>query len=265
MGCGQSSCAGRNLQGFGQTPRVVERCVRPGEGVETSARRRRGDPLQGDILQQLRASRIAFNSELFRGSFKRLVDGRIDVDRGVCRGVEPRGERLSARCEPRRGLPVAHGGQGASQIVMKLREVVQGVGQADQTGRYRAKVDGLERKRFEKIFDMLDRFDWRVILAGFAGEPGTDRFDGATRELQDRPPGSLERDRSSRLDNGRVETPDRRIATGAGDANDEVREGIEPRIEDDDARELEDAAGKRPAPAPRQDRRAGRPPSLPRP
>ena len=128
---------------------MVEHSDSPGEGVETGARRRRKHPLQSDILQQLRASRIAFNSELFRGSFKRLVDGRIDVDRRVCRGVEPRGEHLSARCEPRRGLEFAHGGQRASQIVMKLREMVQSVGQADQTGRYRAQVDGLERKQFE--------------------------------------------------------------------------------------------------------------------
>ena len=45
---------------FGQTPSVVERSVGPGEGIETGARRRRGYALQGDILQQLRASRIAF-------------------------------------------------------------------------------------------------------------------------------------------------------------------------------------------------------------
>jgi hypothetical protein len=174
MGCGLSSLAGSNLQGFGQTPRVVEGCVGPGEGVETGARQRRGYPLQGDILQQLLAARFALSSELVRGGFKRPVDGRIDVDLGNFRGFEPRGERSSARCEACRGLPVAHGGQGASEIVMKLREIIQCVGEANEAGRYRAQIEGLQGQRFEEVLGVPDRFERRSILDGFAGEPAAD-------------------------------------------------------------------------------------------
>ena len=128
------------------------------------------------------------------------------------------------------------------QVVMKLREMIQRVAEPDEAGPDRAQIGGFQRQRFEEVLDLLDRFDRRVVLDGFTGEPAADCIDRTVRDLQDRPPGGLERDRSSRFGEGRLETADGRLAARSGDPNDEPREVIEPRIEHDDARELEDAA-----------------------
>src|SRR4030095_13825388 len=90
--------------------------------------------------------------------------------------------------------------------------------------------------------DLLDRFVRRVVCDGFAGEPAADRIDRAMRNLQGPPPGALERDAPSPFHEGRAETADSRFATYSRDPNDEPREVIQPRIEHNDARKLEEAA-----------------------
>src|SRR4029453_10174539 len=125
---------------------------------------------------------------------------------------------------------------------MKRREMIQRVDKADEAGTYRPQIGGFQRERFEEVFDLLDPFDRRIVCDGFAGEPAADRIDRAMRNLQGRPPGGLERDLPSRFHEGRVETTDSRFATRSGDPNDELREVILPRIENNDARKLEEAA-----------------------
>ena len=95
---------------------------------------------------------------------------------------------------------------------MKLREMVQRVDEADEAGAYRAQIGGFQRERFEEVLDLLDRFGRRIVGDGFAGEPPADRIDRTMRDLQDRPPGGLERDLPSRFHEGRVETADSRLA-----------------------------------------------------
>src|SRR4029077_4008473 len=107
--------------------------------------------------------------------------------------------------------------------------------------RYRAQVGGFQRERFEEVLDLLNRFDWWVICGGFADEPAADRTDRTMRDLQSGPPGRLERHFSSRFREGRGETADSRFAASSGDSDDELGEAIEPRIEHNDAGELEDA------------------------
>ena len=95
---------------------------------------------------------------------------------------------------------------------MKLREMIQRVDEADEPGAYRAQIGGFQRERFEEVLDLLDRFGRRVVRHGFAGEPAADGIDCAMSDLQDRPPGGLERDLPSRFHEGGLETADSRLA-----------------------------------------------------
>src|SRR5215831_19280365 len=119
--------------------------------------------------------------------------------------------------------------------------MIQRVDDTDKTRAYCAKIAGFDGERFEEVLDLLDLFDGRVVLDGFTGEPAADCVDSATSDFEDRPPGGLERDRRSRFGKGWIETADGRLATFAGDLNDEPRETIEPWVEHNDACELEQA------------------------
>src|SRR5262245_62112121 len=119
--------------------------------------------------------------------------------------------------------------------------MIERVDEADKTRAYRAQISGFDGERFEEVLDLLDSFDRRVVLDGFTGEPAADCIDRRTRNFEDRPPGGLERDRRSGFGNCRIEAADGRLAAFAGDPNDEPREAIEPRVEHNDARELEKA------------------------
>src|SRR5215831_5522759 len=120
--------------------------------------------------------------------------------------------------------------------------MIEGVAEPDEARPDRAQVGGFQRERLEELLDLPDRFAGRLVCDGFAGEPTPTGIDGAVSDFQDRPPGCLERDRPSRLSDSRRETADGRRAAFAGDPNDEPREGIEPRITHQDARELENGA-----------------------
>src|SRR5262249_472973 len=104
--------------------------------------------------------------------------------------------------------------------------MIQCVNEADKTRAYRAQISGFDGERFEEVLDLLDSFDRRLVLDRFAGEPATDCIDRATRNLEDRPPGGLERDSCSPFGNCRIESADSRLAAFAGDPNDEPREAI---------------------------------------
>src|SRR5262245_18663234 len=125
---------------------------------------------------------------------------------------------------------------------MKLPEMVQRVAEADEAGAYCFQVGGLQRERFEEMVDLFGPFGRRVVRNGFAGEPPTDNGNPAVCDLQDRPPDGLESDFPSRFGEGRIETANGRLAACSRDPNDEPRELIEPRIEHNDAGELEQAA-----------------------
>src|SRR5262249_26145170 len=95
------------------------------------------------------------------------------------------------------------------------------------------------------MLDLLDFFDWAVVLNGFAGEPAPDCIDRVTSNLEDRSPGGLKRDGRSCFSNGGIQTADSRLATFARDPNYEPREGIEPWVEHNDPSELEEATERR--------------------
>ena len=113
--------------------------------------------------------------------------------------------------------------------------MIQCVNEPDKTRAYRAQISGFDGERFEEVLNVLDRFDRRVVLDGFTGEPAADWVDRATSNLQDRPPGGFERDFRSCFGKGGIETADGRLAAFAGDPNDEPREAIEPWVEHNDA------------------------------
>ena len=196
---------------------MIQGKIGPREGFKIGARRRHRRPLQGDIFEYLRAAGLAFFIELFRGCLQGLEDRR--AGRRLVRffgGLEPTTQRLSARFEACRRLALCYDGRNAFQIVIELTEMIQCMDEPDKTRAYRAEVSGFDLERFEEVFGLLDRFDRRVVLDRFTGQSAADCFDRATSNLQDRPPGGLERDRRSRLGNGRIETADSRLAAFAG-------------------------------------------------
>ena len=71
--------------------------------------------------------------------------------------------------------------------------MIQRMDDPDKTRAYRAQINGFDGERFEEVLDLLDRFDRRVVLDGFTGEPPADCVDRATSNLQDRPPGGSPR------------------------------------------------------------------------
>src|SRR5262245_28358945 len=109
----------------------------------------------------------------------------------------------------------------------------------DEARLHRARVDRVQRQRLEETVDLLDRLAPRGVAHRFAREAAADRVDGVTRDLEGRPPGGLERDRAARLRDSWLQTAHGRVAAAAGDPNDELREVPEPRVEHDDARQLE--------------------------
>src|SRR5271169_4431251 len=124
---------------------MVERAIGPCEPVENCPGGRCRGSLQGDLFQHRVATSFAFLAELLRGIFKRLEDGRIGGYLGVACGFEPCRKCLRASCEASRGLPAPNGRWNLCQIVMKLREMIQGVGEPDETGLECAQIGGLQR------------------------------------------------------------------------------------------------------------------------
>ena len=72
----------------------------------------------------------------------------------------------------------------------------------DEAGFECAQIGGFKRKRLHKVLDLPNRIYRRVVLDEFTGKPAANRVDGATRDLQNRPPGGFERHTSSRLGEG---------------------------------------------------------------
>src|SRR4029077_5761272 len=119
----------------------------------------------------------------------------------------------------------------ASQVAMQLHEMVQRVAQAYEAGSDRRQVRRLQRERFEEGVDLLDRVGRRVVRDGGAAERAANRLDRAPRDLEDRPPGGLERDGRPRIGQRRIEAAEGRLATRSGYPDDQPGEAIDPRIE----------------------------------
>ena len=161
--------AGGDSQRFGQTPGVIESSIGPPEHVESSARRGHWHALHGDVFQYLRTDCLAFGSKLFRRLFEGLEDGRIGFRFRVLRSFEPGGQRPGARLESGRGLPIAGDRRDARQVVVKLREMVEGVAEPDEAGPDCAQVGGFQRERFQEVLDLLNRLAGGLVGNGFAG------------------------------------------------------------------------------------------------
>src|SRR5262249_21716722 len=124
---------------------------------------------------------------------------------------------------------------------MKLSEMIKCMDEPHKTRAYRAQIRGLDLERFEEVFGLLDCFDRRVVIDRFTGQSAADCIDCATSNLQDCPPRGLERHCASRFGKSGIETADGRFATFTGDSNDESGEAIEPWVEHNNPRELEEA------------------------
>ena len=62
---------------------------------------------------------------------------------------------------------------------MQLREMIERVGEPDETGPDRGEIRGFQRERCEEVLGLLDRFARRVVRDGFAAEPAADGIDGS--------------------------------------------------------------------------------------
>ena len=85
---------------------------------------------------------------------------------------------------------------------MKLAEMIQCMDEADKTRGYRAQISRFDGERFEDVLGLLDRFDRRLVLDGFTGEPATDCIDRSMSIRQDGPPGGFESDFRSTFGKG---------------------------------------------------------------
>src|SRR5262249_58356132 len=111
-------------------------------------------------------------------------------------------------------------------------------------------VDRVQRDRAEEALDLLSGLRRGNIGDRRSGEAAPDSVHRASRNLQGRPPGRLERHRTARASDGWIETADGRFAATPRDPLDEPDEMIEPRVEDEDTRKLEDTAERRSASTP---------------
>src|SRR5262249_37631291 len=141
-------------------------------------------------------------------------------------------------------LPDAGDRRNAREVILELREMIEGMADPHEARPDRAQIRSFERKRLEERLDLLNR-SAALVSDRLAREPVVDGIDSTVSDVQGPPPGGFEGDGPSGASDAWLQTANPRRAALSRDPRDEPCECIEPRVEHNNACELEDATERR--------------------